>query len=200
MSSDGEPPSGNAPDESVEYFVAHHEEIVHGAGRTRLVAAWLFLILLVLLTLLAISGAIGAARAAEASSRIQRHGIRVSATVQSVHTATHRYVFQGSRSSFGSTTSWYHSVLTVNLHEPVDGRSTVAIGSNENAPARVGQTLEVLIDPSHPGFGELPGQPIESHGDFVRLAGLAAVLLVLDGYTGIKLVRARRQHPRKAPS
>ena len=187
----GDDGAGN-PDDSVEYFVAHHDEIVRGAGGTKLLAAALSLAFLIVLTLFFAIGAVGAADEAAQSSRIQRHGIRVSATVLSARTTTRTYISQGSRYSFGRIHRSYHSVLTVQLERTVDRQTTADIRSPDSHPARVGDTLEVLLDPKNPLVGEIPGHPVETPHGWLVLAVVAAGLLACDGYLTIKILGARR--------
>lgn len=189
----GDEAQPGASDESVAYFVSHHDAIVRGAGHTRLVTAILAVTFLVLLTLFIGVGAIGAAHEATESTRIQRHGIRVTATVLSIHTTTHTYTRVGGRSSFGTTSHSYHSVLTVQLERTVNLQTTAEIRSPDSHPAQVGDTLTVLLDPNDPVVGEFPGHPVETAHGWLFLAASAAGLLALDGYVTVKIIGARRR-------
>ena len=51
------------------------------------------------------------------------------------------------------------TLMTVRLQRPVDGTTMSVVHVAQEVNSHAGATIAVLVDPSQPGYGELPGSP-----------------------------------------
>jgi Protein of unknown function (DUF3592) len=117
------------------------------------------------------------------SQTVQHHGIQATGIVTEVVSIEH-----STRSGHYDTTN-----LDVSLAPPVRGTTQTTVHTPDNhAPATAGQTITVLVDPSDPGYAELPGQSNYGITGAIIALVLAVVFLLLAGLALRAFVRARR--------
>ena len=129
------------------------------------------------------------AQAAAAHSRsVQAHGLHANATVISAGSTVTPYLA-------GTT------LLTVRLQQPVDGATTSVVHVAQEVSSHSGETIAVLVDPSQPGYSELPGSPgVTTIGWLEPLALVVSTLIVAVVCTVqyVRFFRLRRAAPAPA--
>jgi hypothetical protein len=108
------------------------------------------------------------------SQRVQHHGIASPGSVVSVQNTRHGGV------SVRGTGTWWTSSITVALSEPVDGTDTTTVSYPTYSPLRHGDTVNVLIDPRHLEYAELPGKPNVGSRNWLLAGALAAIFGVVE--------------------
>ena len=114
------------------------------------------------------------------SSYVQAHGLRESATVGHVD----------NKQVDGN----YTATVTVQLQPPVNGTTSSIVHVPHQDNSSPGDTITVLVDPSQPGYSELPGAPSVTGQDWIVPLVIAVVILLF--YPAIPTwygVRAFRQ-------
>ncbi len=134
------------------------------------------------------------------SSFVQAHGVRREAVILSVDNIAHKSTTTTGSGSSNHTvrSTTYTAEVLVSLADPVGGqaRTTVNVPHYEtNGP---GDTLTVLVDPSDPGYAELPGSPSTPAVLPTIFLVVGAVLTVV-AITGSALIaRSWRRSSRRA--
>ncbi|HEX3425235.1 MAG TPA: hypothetical protein VHT30_03830 [Acidimicrobiales bacterium] len=102
------------------------------------------------------------------STSVQSHGVRTTGIVKRIDMIVH-----DTRGGSYTTIN-----LEVMLVPPIGGRTLATVHTPEStAPAAVGDTIPVLVDPSNTGYAELPGKPAQ---DLIgSIVGLLAVVIFL---------------------
>jgi len=132
-----------------------------------------------------VAAAVGAHAAAAQSSYVQAHGVLDSATVLNVDNTS---------STARGTTTW-HAEVTVQLQQPVDGTTTSVVQVPYKDNSNDGDTITVLVDPSNPGYSELPGSANTTNTPWIVLLVFSVLMLfgvVLATRRTIRLFRQRR--------
>jgi Protein of unknown function (DUF3592) len=95
------------------------------------------------------------------SGFVQAHGVRREAVILNVDNIVHESTTTiGSGSSRHTVTSTsYTADVLVSLADPVDGQARTTVHVPNYEAGAPGDTLTVLVDPSDPGYAELPGSP-----------------------------------------
>ena len=95
------------------------------------------------------------------SSFVQAHGIRREAVILNVDNIAHTSTSTtGSGSSRHTVTSiTYTAEVLASLADPVGGQARTTVHVPRYETDGPGDTLTVLVDPSDPGYAELPGSP-----------------------------------------
>jgi flagellar biosynthesis/type III secretory pathway M-ring protein FliF/YscJ len=119
------------------------------------------------------------------SSYVQTHGQRDSATVVSVDNIEHTHK--------NSTT--YTALVTVQLQQPVNGTASSVVHVPYKDNSFPGDKITVFVDPSQPGYSELPGSPNATTAGWVAsLVGTVVFLVIAVFLTrqSVRLFRRRR--------
>ncbi len=122
------------------------------------------------------------------SDRVQHHGVLRAGTVTSVHNTYH--------SSRGG--GYYTASVHVSFTPPFDGRDTTVVHYPGRFDAGDGSPYPVLLDPSNPGYAEIPGYPATRSWSWIVTLVFAVLIGVLDFFVGRSLYRMRR-HRRATP-
>jgi hypothetical protein len=95
------------------------------------------------------------------SGFVQAHGVRRQAVILSVDNIAHQSTTTtGSGSGRHPVTSTtYTAEVLVRLADPVGGQARTTVHVPRYETDGPGDTLTVLVDPSDPGYAELPGSP-----------------------------------------
>ena len=192
-----EPGASGGEDESVAYFLAHHDEIeARERHWSRRVVPSLAAVALVLATVVLFQSVIGARDAVRQSNRTQADGLRAAAQVVTVQNSKHTWVSSGTRWTGPYASVWYRAKLTVNLQTSIAGTSTTTVYAPEPSTLVPGAVITVLVDPRDPRYAELPGKPLELGGGWIVLLGFLVLVLLGDvacvSAVAVSLVRRRR--------
>lgn len=120
---------------------------------------------------------------ADETSYVQNHGRTMRAAVGNVD--VRKYCGKG---------CLYDALVTVTLRQAVSGRRTSVIHIPRNVSYDKGEVISVIIDPRHPGYGELPGIPdVPSPARSGIVAATAVLVLwgLVHVATGIRALRRR---------
>jgi Protein of unknown function (DUF3592) len=127
--------------------------------------------------------AVAAHAAAARSSYVQAHGTRVNATVTSVRSTVTAYLVPTTQ-------------VTVRLQPPFDGTTISVVHVADEVKSHAGETISVLVDPSQPGYSELPGsRGVTTVGWLEPLAFVVSTLIVgvLLTAQSVRLFRVRQE-------
>ena len=127
-------------------------------------------------------GTVSGVAAAGHSSSVQSHGIRATGSVVLIASTA---IWHGS----GTQTA----AVTVALHSPA---SLQAIDTTVHLPSQhdyqYGQTVTVLVDPSDPGYAELPGEPDATIGAITVPVLSIIISVIVGGFLLRSALRRRR--------
>lgn len=121
---------------------------------------------------------------ASRSTYVQNHGIRTLGTVTFVNDIQH--------CNSNGTSCYYTSQISVTLHPPVDGASSATVYAPFSSSLNAGDTVTVLVDPHELGYAELPGSPYVTQTQWIVLAAVAVLLIVLALLSAIGLISVLR--------
>jgi hypothetical protein len=107
---------------------------------------------------------------ADLSGYVQAHGLPRGATVVSVQNIPHH-----SKSS-----TWYTAQVAATLAAPVTGQAATTVYVPGSVSFVPGQTIAVLVDPSQPGYAELPGSRYVDSSQWIISIVVTVILLPLD--------------------
>lgn len=124
---------------------------------------------------------------ADRSARVQHHGIPRVASVQSFRNNYH--------SSRGG--GYYTADIYVSFTPPVEGTTTTVVHYPGHVDPPVGADYRVLVDPTDPGYAELPGSPSTKSWTWILLVVFAVLFAGLDLLVGRAYYRLW-QHRRSA--
>lgn len=95
------------------------------------------------------------------SSFVQAHGDRRAAVILSVDNIKNTSTTTTGSGSFKhtETTTSYTALVLVSLADPVGGQARTTVHVPGYETEGTGDTLTVLVDPTDPGYAELPGSP-----------------------------------------
>ena len=123
------------------------------------------------------------------SEAVQHHGIAATAVVARIH-----YVQHSTRS--GSCTTFNLDVLR---SPPVLGQELTTVHSPDHTPpANLGDQITVLVDRSHPGYAELPGQPAHTIWQGVIGSLLIVLFASLAVGSAVSFRRSRVRTPQRS--
>jgi hypothetical protein len=139
-----------------------------------------------LLFLVTLDLAMNTYEAGNVSRRVQHDGFASPGSVETVQNTRHGGV------SVRGTGTWWTSSITVSLSKPLDGTTTTVASYPNYSLLRHGDKVNVLIDPQHPIYAELPGQPSVGSRNWLLAGALAAVCGVIDIALALVLLRGLR--------
>lgn len=125
-------------------------------------------------------------RSASATSYVQRHGVRATGYIESVHHQTCGTPYE--------PTSCVGTRFTVRLTRPVHGVRVLEINYGRYVPTPADRRVGVRVDPRHPNYGELATQPGTSPIIWILAAILAAVVTAATVLDIGALLRTRHRH------
>jgi hypothetical protein len=93
------------------------------------------------------------------SSFVQAHGVRREAVILNVDNIAHTSTTTTGSSRHTVTSTTYTAEVLASLADPVGGQARTTVHVPRYETGGPGDTLTVLVDPSDPGYAELPGSP-----------------------------------------
>ena len=104
------------------------------------------------------------------SSRVQYHGLARVATVESEHNIFHSTRYGG----------YYTADVSASFQPPIDGQVTTVVHYPGRVSDPTGTRYSILVDPSDPGYAEIPGSPSTKGSSWILLLVFALLVGAFD--------------------